>query len=163
MTARTARTQAKVNTRVKNPNPNKEVVCWHCGKKRPLEYGMLVEQSGYGEGQHKGGTRKPKELHKGAASLEQRDQAAAVEQQPPPTLASSLDLASFETPGRSPHLDPEGWLRWTCGRIRHSRWMQRLAQKRRRMCERASFNYTAKPGTAPWIVCTEFRLQQSRK
>ena len=26
---------------------------------------------------------------------------------------SSLDLTSFETPGRSPHLDPEGWLRGT--------------------------------------------------
>ena len=26
--------------------------------------------------------------------------------------ALCLDLASFETPGRSPHLDQEGWLRW---------------------------------------------------
>ena len=30
-------------------------------------------------------------------------------------LASSLDLASIETPVRSPHPDHEGWLRWTCG------------------------------------------------
>ena len=46
--------------------------------------------------------------------MEQGDQAAAVEQQLQPALASSLDVASFETLGRSPRLDPEGWLRWTC-------------------------------------------------
>ena len=32
---------------------------------------------------------------------------------PQPALASSLDLASIETLVRSPHLDHEGWLRWT--------------------------------------------------
>ena len=32
---------------------------------------------------------------------------------PEPALASSVDLASFESLGRSPHLDPEGLLGWT--------------------------------------------------
>ena len=45
--------------------------------------------------------------------MEQGDQTAVVEPQPQPALASSQDLASFETLGRSPHLDPKGWLRWT--------------------------------------------------
>ena len=35
-----------------------------------------------------------------------------MEPQPQPALAGSLDLASIETLVRSPHLDPEGWLRW---------------------------------------------------
>ena len=36
-----------------------------------------------------------------------------VEPQPQPALASSLDVASIETLVRSPHLDNEGWMRWT--------------------------------------------------
>ena len=48
---------------------------------------------------------------KGAGSLEQ---AAVAEPQPLPALSSSLDLASIESPVRSPHLDGEGWLRWKC-------------------------------------------------
>ena len=71
-------------------------------------------QSGSGGGQQKGGKGKPKHgTGKGAGSLERIDQAAVVKPQRQPVLASSLDLASCETPGRSPHLDPEGWLRWT--------------------------------------------------
>ena len=50
---------------------------------------------------------------KGAGSLEQGEQAAVVEPQPQPALASSLDLASIEILVRSPHLDLEGWLKWT--------------------------------------------------
>ena len=38
---------------------------------------------------------------------------AREEPQPRPALASFLDLASIETPVRSPHPDHEGWLRWT--------------------------------------------------
>ena len=37
-----------------------------------------------------------------------------VEPQSQPALASSMDLASFGTPVRSPRLDQQGWLRWTC-------------------------------------------------
>ena len=77
---------------------------------------MLVEpkESVSGGGQHKGGNGKPRiGTSKGAASLEQGDQAAVLEPQPQPALASSQDLASFETLGRSPHLDPKGWSRWT--------------------------------------------------
>ena len=48
-------------------------------------------------------------------SLEQGEQAAMVEPQPQPALASSQDLASIETPVRSPDQDHEGWLRWTYG------------------------------------------------
>ena len=48
----------------------------------------------------------------GAGSLE-GDQAEAVEQQPQPALASSLDLAASEKLGGKQHLDSEGWLRWT--------------------------------------------------
>ena len=40
-------------------------------------------------------------------------QAAVVEPRPQTALASSLDLASIEALVRSPHLDNEGWLRWT--------------------------------------------------
>ena len=50
---------------------------------------------------------------KGAGSLEQGEQAAVVDPQPQPVLASPLELASIETLARSPHLDHEGWLRWT--------------------------------------------------
>ena len=46
--------------------------------------------------------------------MEQGEQAAVVEPQPQPALASSLDLVSIETLVRSTHLDHEGWLRWTC-------------------------------------------------
>ena len=49
---------------------------------------------------------------KGAGSLEQGEQAAVVEPQPQPILASPLDLASFEKPAFSPHMDSESWLRW---------------------------------------------------
>ena len=60
---------------------------------------MLVEPKesvSLRRGQHKGGKGKPKNgAGKGAGSLEQGDQVAGVEQQPQPTLASSLDLASF--------------------------------------------------------------------
>ena len=47
------------------------------------------------------------------ALLEQGEQAAVVEPKPQRALASSLDLASFETLGRSPYPDPEVWLKWT--------------------------------------------------
>ena len=80
-------------------------------EERPLEHGMVVKPKESvwiprrpnqgSKGNSKNGTGK------GAGSLEQGDHAAAVEQQPQPALASSLDLAWFETPGRSPHLDPK--------------------------------------------------------
>ena len=47
-------------------------------------------------------------LEEGASFLEKGDQTAAAEQQPQRTLASSLDLASFEKPGGSAHFDAEG-------------------------------------------------------
>ena len=47
---------------------------------------------------------------KGARLLEQGEQAAVVEPQPQPALASFLDSASIETLVRSPHLDHEDWL-----------------------------------------------------
>ena len=43
----------------------------------------------------------------------QREQFALVKPQSQSALASSLDLASIRTLVRSPHLDHEGWLRWT--------------------------------------------------
>ena len=95
-----------------NPNPNAEVVCWHCGEIRHLSTECCSNSknhSGSGGGQHKEGTVKPKgATGKGAGSLEQGCGA-----QSQPALASSLDLASSETPVRSPRLDPEGCLRWT--------------------------------------------------
>ena len=42
--------------------------------------------------------------------MEQGEQAAVVEPQPQPALASLLDLPSIETLVRSPHLDHEDWL-----------------------------------------------------
>ena len=50
---------------------------------------------------------------KGGGTLEQGEQAAVVEPQPPPALACSLDLVSMETLVRSPHLGHERWLTWT--------------------------------------------------
>ena len=50
------------------------------------------------------------ERHGQSRLLGTRDQPAAVEQQPQPALASSLDLASFQKLGGTPHLDSEGWL-----------------------------------------------------
>ena len=108
---------ARTAGREQNPIPNKEVVRWHSGKKGHFStecWSSPETLSGSGGGQHKGGKGETENgTGKGAGSLEQRDQAATVEQQPQLDFASSLDLASFETPGRSPHLDPEGWLRWT--------------------------------------------------
>ena len=86
-----------------NPNPNKDVVCRQCGKQGHLstEGGSNPKsQSCPGGGQHKGGEGKPKN--------------GGLEQRPQPALANSLDVASFEKRSRSPHLHPEGWLRWTC-------------------------------------------------
>ena len=99
-----------------NPNPSKDVVCWHCGKKGHMStecWSDPQNQSGSGATQNKGGKGILKNVSgKGVGSLEQGEQAAVAEPQPP-ALASSLDLALFETPVRSPHLDHEGWLRWT--------------------------------------------------
>ena len=61
-----------------------------------------------------GRQRNTEEGHKQKTRLlAQGQQAAVVEPQPQLALASSLDLASFETLVRSPHLDHEGYLRWT--------------------------------------------------
>ena len=100
-----------------NPNPSKDALSWHCGKKRHLSTECWLNpknQSGSGgipkkegKGRQKNGTGK------GAGSLEQGEQAAVGEPGPQPARASSLGLASFETLVKSPHLDPEGWLRWT--------------------------------------------------
>ena len=99
-----------------NPNPSKDVVCWHCGKKGHLStecWSNSKNQSCSGGTQSKGGKGKPKKVTgEGASSLQQGEQAAVAEPQPQPALASSLDLASIETLVRSPHLDDEGWLRW---------------------------------------------------
>ena len=103
--------------RNQNPNPSKDVVCWHCGKRGHLStecWSNPKNQSGSGGTQNNGGKGKPKNVTgKGASSLEQGEQAVVVEPQPQPALASSLDLASIETLVRSPHLYHEGWLRWT--------------------------------------------------
>ena len=94
-----------------NQNPSKDVVCWHGGEKGHLSteyWSNPKNQSGSGGGQKEGGKGKLKNgAGSGAGPLEHGDQAAAVEPQPKPALASALYLASFETPGRSPHLDPE--------------------------------------------------------
>ena len=115
--ARTARKEAKVKNQSQDPNPSKDVVCWHCGKKGHLRsecWSNPKNQSGSGGTQNKGGKGKPKDVTgRRAGSLEQGEQAAVVEPQPQPALASSLDLASVETLVRPPHLYPEGWLRWT--------------------------------------------------
>ena len=96
-----------------NPNPNNEVVCWVCCEKGHLCtecWSNPQNQSASGGGQYHGGKGKPKNsTGKGAGSLEQGDEAAAVEQQRQLALASSLDMALFETLGRSPHPDSEGW------------------------------------------------------
>ena len=120
----------------RNPNPSKDVVCWHCEKKGHLSterWSNPKNQSGSSGTQNEGGKGKPKNVTgKEAGSF--GEQAAVVKPQPQPALASSLDLASIETPVRSPHPDHEGWLRWTqVRRFRHFRWMQGLALKRRRM------------------------------
>ena len=103
-----------------NPNPSKDVVCWHCGKEGHLRtecWSNPKNQSGSNGIQNRGGKGKPKNVtSEGAGSLEQGEQAAVVEPQQQPTLASSLDLAPFETPVRSPHLDHEVWLRWAYDR-----------------------------------------------
>ena len=99
-----------------NPNPSKDAVCWHCGRKSHLSaacWSNPKNQSGSRGTQDKGGKGKPKNVTgKGAGSLEQGEQAAVAEPQQQPALASSF-LASIETLVRSPHLDHEGWLRWT--------------------------------------------------
>ena len=111
--------EGKGQNQSQNPNPSKNAVCWHCGKKRHLStecWSNPKNQSGSVGIQNKGGKGKPKNgPGKGAGPLEQGEQAAVVEPQFEQALASSLDLASFETLVRSPHLDPEGWLRWTYG------------------------------------------------
>ena len=100
-----------------NPNPSNDAVCWHCGKKDDMStecWSKPRNQPGCGGTQNKGGKGKPKNVTgKGAGSLEQGEQAAVVEPQPQPARASSPNLASIETPVRSPHPDYEGWLRWT--------------------------------------------------
>ena len=95
-----------------NLNPSLDAVCWHCGKTGHLStecWSIPKNQCGSRGCQNKGGKGKPKEgTGMGAVSLERGDQALAVEQHRQLALASSLDLASSETPGRSPHLDLEG-------------------------------------------------------
>ena len=85
-------------------------VCWHCGERGHMStecWSNPMNQSGPGGIQNKGGKGKQRNgTGKGTGSLEQGEQAAVVEPQQP-ALASSLDLASFETLVRSPHLGPE--------------------------------------------------------
>ena len=85
-----------------NPNPSKDVVCWHCrtkGHSSTERWSNPKNQCGSGGIQNKGGKGKQKNgTGKGAGSLEQGEQAAVVEPQLQPALASSLDMASFETP-----------------------------------------------------------------
>ena len=115
--ARTARKEAKVKTRVRIQIPTRKLFVGTVVRKatsaqtvgRTQRFTLALEEANTRDVEEK-----PKKgTSKGACLLEEGDQAAAVDQQPQPALASSLDLASFETPGRSPHLDPEGWLRWT--------------------------------------------------
>ena len=104
--ARTARKEAKAKRRVRIAIHTRKLFVWHDGKNGHLSTECRSNpenQSRSGGGRHKGG----------AGSLEQADPAAAVEQQPQLAHATSLDSASFETPGRSPRLNPEGCLRWT--------------------------------------------------
>ena len=86
-------------------------------KERPREHRMLVESTEsvwLRWNSKEGGKGIPKNVTgKGVGSLEQGEQAAVAESQPHPALASSLDLASFQTLVRSPHSEHEGWLRWT--------------------------------------------------
>ena len=100
-----------------NSNPARTLFVGIRGNKGHLStecWSNPKNQSGYGGTQNKGGKGKPKNVTgKETGSLEQEEQAAVAEPQPQPALASSPDLASIETLVRSPHLDPEGWLRWT--------------------------------------------------
>ena len=94
-----------------NPNPSQAAVGWHWGKQGHSStecWSTPWNQSGSSGTQNKRGKGKPKIVTgKGAGSLEQRgQQAAVVEPQSQPALASPLDLASIET-------DHEGWLRCT--------------------------------------------------
>ena len=95
-----------------HPNSSKDVVCLHGGKKGYVStefWSNPKNQSGSGGTQNKGGKGKPKNVTgKGAGSLEQGQQAAVVDPQPQPAPASSLDLASIETPVGLPHLDHKG-------------------------------------------------------
>ena len=92
-----------------NPNTSKDFVCWHCGNVVESRESVRLRWNPKQRRQ-----RKAEEWHgKGAGSLEQGEQAAVAEPQPQPALASSLDLASSQTLVRSPHLEPEGWLKWT--------------------------------------------------
>ena len=107
--ARTARKKAKVNIRVRIRIQARTsfvgIVVRTATRARSVGWSNPKNQSGSGSGQYKGGKGKPKNgTGKGTGSWECGDQAAVVEPQPP--LASSLDLASFETLVRSPHLDP---------------------------------------------------------
>ena len=100
-----------------DPNPGKDVVCWHCDKKGHLStecWSNPKNQSSTSGTQNKGGKGKPKNATgKVAGSLEQGERADVAEPQPQPALASSLNKASIDSPVGSPHPDQEGWLRWT--------------------------------------------------
>ena len=65
-----------------SPNPNKDAVCWHCGKKCHLSTECLSNpknQSGSGGTQHKGGKGKPNNVtDKGAGSLELGDREGCL-------------------------------------------------------------------------------------
>ena len=119
---------------------NKEIECWNCGKKghRSSEcwakpkaqaspgaaaattafnrHGKSPHQAGgSGGGRGKKGGRGGR--GKGANSLDEEAHAHDDDVQQP-ALAGSLELSSFGFEGaagafHSPHLDPEGWLRWT--------------------------------------------------
>ena len=116
--ARTARKEAKVKTSCRIRILARTLFVGIVVRKGHLStecWSTPKIQSGSGGSQNKGGEGKPKNgTGKAAGSLEHGDQAAVVEPQPQPALASSLDLALFETPDRSLRLDTEDWLRWTC-------------------------------------------------
>ena len=104
LVARMARKEAEVKNQSQNPNPNKKVVCWHCGEKGHLStecWSNQKNRSASGGGQHKGVKGKPMNC---TGSLEPSCSGGTT------AATGSCELSGF---GRSPHLDPEGWLRLT--------------------------------------------------
>ena len=88
----------------------KHVVCWHCGKKGHLStecWSNPKNQPGSGGTQNRGGKGRHMQRSRivGTRTTSCNGGARA--------LSSALDSTSFETLVRSPHLDHEGWLRWT--------------------------------------------------
>lgn len=125
--ASAAHSKGSAKGQTASTDKNKEVECWNCGKKghrsaecwsKPrAQANPAAAAAAHPKG---GGKSKPQKgghagRGKGANSLEEQAHDGDVQQ---PALAGSLELGAFGSDGvagayRSPHLDPQGWLRWT--------------------------------------------------